>query len=100
MRRVLLGGDWNYWSQRILADLERAHPDIRSCVSRIDINRLGHAMPSPVPGSIFHPERLRRTRPQGSLVYAHSDLSALPLIEEAQYRGVAAARHVLHLLGR
>jgi glycine/D-amino acid oxidase-like deaminating enzyme len=100
MRRVLLGGDWNYWSQRILADLERAHPDIRSCVSRIDINRLGHAMPSPVPGSIFHPERLRRTRPQGSLVYAHSDLSALPLIEEAQYRGVAAARHILHLLER
>jgi len=100
MRRVLLGGDWNYWSERILADLERAHPDIRSCVSRIDINRLGHAMPSPVPGSIFHPERLRRARPQGTLVYAHSDLSALPLFEEAQYRGVAAAKHVLSLLGR
>jgi hypothetical protein len=57
-------------------------------------------MPSPVPGSIFHPERLRRARPQGSLVYAHSDLSALPLIEEAQYRGVAAARHVLRLLAQ
>jgi len=100
MRRVLLGGDWKYWTERILADLERAHPDIRACVSRIDIHRLGHAMPSPVPGSIFHPERLRRARPQGSLVYAHSDLSALPLFEEAQYRGVAAARHVLRLLGR
>jgi len=100
MRRVLLGGDWHYWSEQILADLERVHPDIRSCVSRIDINRLGHAMPTPVPGSIFHPERLRRARPQGSLVYAHSDLSALPLIEEAQYRGVAAARHVLQMLGR
>jgi glycine/D-amino acid oxidase-like deaminating enzyme len=100
MRRVLLGGDWKYWSERILQDLERAHPDIRDCVSRIDINRLGHAMPSPVPGSIFHAERLGRARPRGSLVYAHSDLSALPLFEEAQYRGVTAARHVLRLLGR
>ena len=100
MRRVLLGGDWRWWSERILNDLERVHPDIRACVRRIDIHRLDHAMPSPVPGSIFHPERVRRTRPQGTLVYAHSDLSALPLFEEAQYRGVAAARHVLELLGR
>jgi hypothetical protein len=43
---------------------------------------------------------VRRARPEGTLVYAHSDLSALPLFEEAQYRGVAAAQHVLRLLGR
>ena len=100
MRQVLLGGDWAYWTEKILADLEHAHPDIRACVRRIDINRFGHAMPSPVPGSIFHPERLRRSRPEGTLVYAHSDLSALPLFEEAQLRGVTAAKHVLRQLGR
>ena len=100
MRSVLLGGDWAWWSERILHDLERVHPDIRACVRRIDIHRLGHAMPSPAPGSMFHPERLRRAHPEGTLAYAHSDLSALPLFEEAQYRGVAAAQHVLGVLGR
>lgn len=98
-RRLLLGGDWNWWKERIFADLERAHPDIRQCVKRMDIFRIGHAMPRPLPGSIFHPERERRARPAGSLVYANCDLSALSLFEEAQHHGVAAADHVLHLLG-
>jgi glycine/D-amino acid oxidase-like deaminating enzyme len=96
-RRILLGGDWNWWKEKILTDLERAHRDIRQCVQRIDIFRIGHAMPRPVPGSIFHPERIRRARPAGSLVYANCDLSALSLFEEAQYRGVTAADHVLKL---
>jgi hypothetical protein len=99
MRRVLLGGDYAYWAERIFADLERVHPDVRACARRLDIHRLGHAMPSPTPGCMFHPERIRRTHHQGTLIYAHSDLSALPLFEEAQYRGVSAARHVLTLVG-
>ncbi|MBI5280921.1 MAG: FAD-dependent oxidoreductase [Candidatus Solibacter usitatus] len=94
-RRILLGGDWNWWKEKILTDLERAHPDIRRCVSRLDIFRIGHAMPRPVPGAIFHPERIARARHQGSLVYANCDLSALSLFEEAQYRGVSAADYVL-----
>ncbi|HEY3441382.1 MAG TPA: FAD-dependent oxidoreductase [Paludibaculum sp.] len=94
-RRILLGGDWAWWKEKILTDLERAHPDIRQCVSHIDIFRIGHAMPRPVPGTIFHPERLRRARLQGSLVYANCDLSALSLFEEAQSRGVSAADYVL-----
>jgi hypothetical protein len=32
--------------------------------------------------------------------YAHSDLSGLPLFEEAQYRGVLAADRALTRLGR
>ncbi|MGB9612380.1 MAG: twin-arginine translocation pathway signal protein, partial [Bryobacteraceae bacterium] len=78
----------------------RAHPDIRQCVRRIDIFRIGHAMPRPAPGAIFHPERRRRARPAGTLVYANSDLSALSLFEEALYRGVRAADHVLRLAAR
>ena len=96
-RRVLLGGDWSYWKEFLLRDLERAHPDIRKCVSRIDIMRLGHAMPRPVPGSMFalySPVHLQ------SLFFANSDLSHLPLFEEAQHRGVAAAGRALHHLGR
>jgi len=99
-RRILLSSDWNYWKERILTDLERAHPDIRRCVSRVDIFRIGHAMPRPRPGAIFNEERRRRARPQGSLVYANCDLGALSLFEEAQWRGVRAAEHVLGLVAR
>ena len=99
-RRILLGGSWGWWRDRILADLERAHSDIRQCVKRMDIFRIGHAMPRPVPGSIFHPERERRARPSGSLVYANCDLSGLSLFEEAQYRGVRAAEYVLERASR
>jgi len=99
-RRLLLGSDWSYWKERVLADLERAHRDIRQCVSRIDVFRIGHAMPRPLPGAIFNSERLRRTRHSGTLVYANCDLSGLSLFEEAQYRGVSAADHVLRVVSR
>jgi phytoene dehydrogenase-like protein len=99
-RRLLLGGDYTYWKEIVLSDLERAHPDIRRCVRRLDIFRIGHAMPRPAPGAIFHPERLRRARHSGSLVFANSDLSALSLFEEALHRGVSAADHVLRLASR
>ena len=99
-RRLLLGGDYAYWKEIVLSDLERAHPDIRRCVRRLDIFRIGHAMPRPAPGAIFHPERLRRARHSGSLVFANSDLSALSLFEEALYRGVSAADHILRLASR
>lgn len=94
-RRILLGGDWNWWTTRILQDLERAHPDIRDCVRRVDIFRNGHAMPKPLPGFLANAERIRRTRPNGRLFFANSDLSGLSLFEEAQWRGVMAARGVL-----
>jgi glycine/D-amino acid oxidase-like deaminating enzyme len=98
-RRILLGGDWAWWVERIFHDLERAHPDIRDCVSHIDIFRIGHAMPRPVPGLVFHPERIRRTQPDRDFAWANCDLSGLSLFEEAQYRGIEAARHALRFFG-
>jgi hypothetical protein len=94
-RRILLGGDWAWWTERVLADLERAHPEIRRCVSRVELFRNGHAMPKPLPGFLTNGERLKRTRGQGRLFFANSDISGLSLFEEAQWRGVQAARGVL-----
>ncbi|MCL4795954.1 MAG: FAD-dependent oxidoreductase [Bryobacteraceae bacterium] len=99
-RRLLLGGDWHYWSEKVLADLERAHPDIRQCVSRIDIFRIAHAMPRPLPGVMFDERRQARLRPRDGFAYANCDLSALSLFEEAQYRGVEAAKYALGFAGR
>jgi glycine/D-amino acid oxidase-like deaminating enzyme len=97
-RRVLLEKDWGYWRDFILNDLARAHPDIRECVSRIDIMRMGHAMVRPTPGAVFSEARRRAARSNARIIYANSDLSALSLFEEAQYRGVTAADRALKFI--
>ena len=87
-RRLLLAKDWNYWKEAILDDLARAHPDIRQCVSRIDIMRMGHAMIRPVPGFPWNrPPGL----PSSRIFFGNSDLSGIAIFEEAQYHGVNAA---------
>jgi hypothetical protein len=100
MRQMLLEKDWSYWREAILNDLSRAHPDLRECVSRIDVMRLGHAMARPVPGFLGSEARKIFVESKGPVYYANSDLSGFSIFEEAQFRGVAAADRVLHDLGR
>lgn len=97
-RQWLLGQDWGALKDRILADLSRAHPDLSECVTRIDIMRLGHAMVRPTPGFLNAPIRQYVQQGRNRLFFAHSDVSGLPLFEEAQYRGVTAADAALHAL--
>jgi hypothetical protein len=94
-RQLLLDKDWNYWKEAILHDLERVHSDIRQCVSRIDVMRMGHAMIRPAVGSVFSAERRRLTRRDTRLLFANSDLSSISIFEEAQYHGVLAAETAL-----
>lgn len=97
-RRWLLAQDYPALRDRILADLSRAHPDIRECVSRVDIMRFGHAMVRPTPGLLANPKWRALQDGHDHLYYAHSDLSGLPLFEEAQYRGVLAADRAIGVL--
>ena len=94
-RQLLAARDWSFWRDRILADLERAHPDIRDCVSHIDVMRHGHAMIRPTVGFLTATERTRARSVGPRFYFAHSDRSGLSLFEEAQYEGVTAARRVL-----
>jgi phytoene dehydrogenase-like protein len=94
-RATLLRRSWREWTELILADLERAHPDVRRCVSRVDVMRMGHAMVRPVPGFWGSPARRALADAAGPVYYAHSDLSGLSLFEEAQDHGVVAAERVL-----
>ncbi|HEV8318312.1 MAG TPA: FAD-dependent oxidoreductase [Vicinamibacterales bacterium] len=98
-RQRLATRDWNRWKDAVLSDLEIAHPDIRQCVSRIDMMRMGHAMPRPVVGSIFDGERKRIADQKGPILFAHTDLSGFAIFEEAQHRGVLAADRALAWLG-
>jgi hypothetical protein len=100
-RQFLLQKDWSYWKDAILQDLERVHKDIRRCVSRIDIMRMGHAMVRPAVGAIHSEERARLKRKDGRILFANSDLSGISIFEEAQFHGVEAAQTVLsHLDGK
>jgi hypothetical protein len=98
-RRWLLDQSWEALATRILDDLARAHPDIRTCVSRLDIFRMGHAMPRPTVGFLSHPVRQRARASRDGLWFAHSDVSGLPLFEEAQDRGILAAQAALDRVG-
>jgi glycine/D-amino acid oxidase-like deaminating enzyme len=97
-RRLLLDRDYRYWQEAILRDLERLHPDIRTCVSRIDLMRMGHAMARPEVGAVFSSERRHLRKAGGRILFANSDLSGFSIFEEAQYRGVIAAEKMLELL--
>ena len=99
-RQWLLNQDWATLREQILTDLSRAHPDIRDCVTQVDIMRLGHAMIRPTPGLLADPAWRALRMPQDRLLYAHSDVSGLPLFEEAQYCGVGAADRALATMGR
>ncbi|MFN0105442.1 MAG: FAD-dependent oxidoreductase [Bryobacteraceae bacterium] len=99
-RRDLLSTDWSVWKERILVDLEWAHRDIRNCVARIDIFRNGHAMVRPTPGFLSNLERKSWQIGRERFFYANADVSGFSIFEEAQYRGVEAARHALAAIGR
>jgi glycine/D-amino acid oxidase-like deaminating enzyme len=99
MRERLMKTGWNEWKEIILNDLSKAHKDLRQCVSRIDIMRIGHAMARPTPGFLTNGSREQWINAPGRIFYANSDLSGMSIFEEAQYRGVRAAERALKVLG-
>ena len=99
-RRRLLAMDWRACAEAALADLERAHPDLRECVARVDVLRYGHAMPRPEPGFLSARAAWRDPPRDARVFYANSDVSGLSLFEEAQWRGVRAAERAMALVGR
>jgi phytoene dehydrogenase-like protein len=99
-RRRLLAMDWRACAEAALADLERAHPDVRDCVARVDVLRYGHAMPRPEPGFLAARRAWREPPRDARVFYANSDVSGVSLFEEAQWRGVRAAERAMALVGR
>ena len=90
-RRRLAQAAWQSWVDAILTELSIPHPDLRHRVKRMDLWRWPHAMPRPVPGFREAPIRALLAGLGGPLLFAHSDLSGMPLFEEANFAGVRAA---------
>ncbi len=84
------------WKQFILDDLKLIHPTIANNISAIEVNVLGHGMISPTPGFLSHPARAQLTKGLPGLYFAHSDCSGISIFEQAFYRGIEAAKQVLH----
>jgi phytoene dehydrogenase-like protein len=98
-RQRLLSLDREDWAEVALADVERAHPRFREFVQRADVMRWGHAMVLPRPGFMWGQSRKNASSSENGVFFAHSDLSGLPLFEEAFDRGIRAAEGVLAQLG-
>jgi len=98
-RGALAGAGYAEWAEVVLADLSRAHPDVRDLVDHIEVAFWGHGMIRPRTGSLFSGERTARARPVGAIHFAHTDLSGLALFEEAFDHGLRAAREVVEALG-
>jgi predicted NAD/FAD-dependent oxidoreductase len=97
-RARLLSDSWQTWAAAVVQDLARAHPDLPAKLRRVDLMRYGHAMSIPVPG-LRSSAALRELAASGSasaaasrrIHFAHSDLSAYSVFEEALYHGRRAA---------
>jgi len=97
-RSRLAGASYADWAEVVLADLERAHPDVRALVDHLEVAFWGHGMIRPRTGSLFGGERAERARPVGNIHFAHTDLSGIALFEEAFDHGLRAAREVAEAL--
>lgn len=98
-RTRLLSAGRDEWAEVALADLSRAHADVRTLTRRLDVMRWGHAMIRPRVGFQWGGARLRAQQPFGQIHFAHTDLSGVPLFEEAFDHGLRAAEEVLAARG-
>lgn len=97
-RSQLAGAGYADWAEVVLADLERAHPDVRGLVDHLEIAFWGHGMIRPRTGALFGGRRAELAVPAGRIHFAHTDLSGLALFEEAFDHGLRAAREVAEAL--
>jgi hypothetical protein len=93
-RTQLAGAGYADWAEVVLADLERAHPDVRGLVDHLEIAFWGHGMIRPRTGALFGGARAALAAPVGVVHFAHTDLSGIALFEEAFDHGLRAAREV------
>lgn len=98
-RGALLQDSAASWAGRVLATLRGVHPDLDERLQALRLTRWGHAMAVPVPGARSQAApggALAALRAgQGRLRFAHADLAAYSVFEEAYIAGIEAAQSLL-----
>lgn len=87
-RQSLSAGSWRHWARQVVDELALPHPDLPAKTVKVDLMRYGHAMSIPVPGlrSLDALSALADAK-TGRVRFAHSDLSAYSVLEEAFFHG-------------
>ena len=98
-RQTLLAQDHSFWTEQIMADLRRVHPELDDLVERVDLYRWGHGMMRPSPGSLWGPTAHWRQQSMERIFFASCDATGLPLCEEAIFAGMLAAEQAMDCLG-
>lgn len=91
-RARLLAEPWSAWAGAVVQDLARIHPDLPAKLRQVELMRYGHAMAIPVPGERSSAALRALAGPQRRVQFAHADLSAYSVFEEALYQGTRAGR--------
>jgi predicted NAD/FAD-dependent oxidoreductase len=89
-RAALLTSEPAPWAERVLGDLQAAHPDLRRRVRSMHLMRWGHAMALPQPGVQRHPALQALRAQRGRVRFAHADLAGCSVFEEAFTAGCEA----------
>ena len=97
-RRRLLDMSWQDATQLVLDDLRVVHPDLADRLQQVDIVRHGHAMAIPTPGLRASAALAAIPASARRLSFAHADLSAYSVFEEAFTRGDDAGRRAARAL--
>jgi monoamine oxidase len=99
-RSALLNDSWATRAAQVVQELSGPHPDLPAKLRRVDLMRYGHAMSIPVPGLRSSAALRALAQERGRVTFAHSDLSAYSVFEEAYFHGVRAARDMSEAQGR
>lgn len=83
------------WLDIIILDLEMTHKDFSKYIIQLDVWIWGHGMSSPGINFLWSDKRKNLLKPFGNIFFAHSDMSGISIFEEAQYRGIEAAKSVI-----
>ncbi|MFJ1299243.1 NAD(P)-binding protein [Pseudomonadota bacterium AL_CKDN230030165-1A_HGKHYDSX7] len=95
-RQWLLDADPAELREAAAVDLLTAYgDDLWREVESLEITARGHAMAVPVPGYLSNPGLAALRQADGTVLFAHADLSGYSVFEEAAWWGVAAAQRLL-----
>ncbi len=97
-RKRLLEMSWQDATQLVLDDLRVVHPDLSERLHQVDIVRHGHAMSIPTPGLRSSAALAAVPGSAARVSFAHADLSAYSVFEEAFTHGAAAGRRATRAL--
>lgn len=94
-RRSLLGMSGSEIAEFALSEIRKPHPQIDDQVVSIGAYRWAHAMIRPVPGFLGSRLTTDHSQIDKNFFAAHSDVSGMSNFEEAQFRGVEAAKRAI-----